>query len=214
MPVWTARCRNQDPGCVSMGAIQRGTSWATIPKTLNRARTVHAPCAHRARTVRQRPHSHEPWTRRWLVVRTHSPWSTWQLFWFGPSLAFFYTNEGPTAADDTASALGATTVDINVLANDFGRSNLTIISVGSADIGSQHCGCLQRGHSVRLRVTRNATTYAVCSGCFSRQGPAMGPRQCAAADVCPSKALRWGLGSASVRRGCYSDPLKCTGVPT
>ena len=38
-----------------MGAIQRGTSWATIPKTLNRARTVHAPCAHRARTVRQRP---------------------------------------------------------------------------------------------------------------------------------------------------------------
>ena len=55
MPVWTARCRNQDPGCVSMGAIQRGTSWATIPKTLNRARTVHAPCAHRARTVRQRP---------------------------------------------------------------------------------------------------------------------------------------------------------------
>ena len=28
-----------------MGAIQRGTSWATIPKTLNRARTV-----------RQRPH--------------------------------------------------------------------------------------------------------------------------------------------------------------
>ena len=33
---------------VSMGAIQRGTSWATIPKTLNRARTVHAPCAHRA----------------------------------------------------------------------------------------------------------------------------------------------------------------------
>ena len=57
MPVWTARCRNQDPGCVSMGAIQRGTSWATIPKTLNRARTVHAPCAHRARTVRQRPHT-------------------------------------------------------------------------------------------------------------------------------------------------------------
>ena len=57
MPVWTARCRNQDPGCVSMGAIQRGTSWATIPKTLNRARTVHAPCAHRARTVRQRPQS-------------------------------------------------------------------------------------------------------------------------------------------------------------
>ena len=50
MPVWTARCRNQDPGCVSMGAIQRGTSWATIPKTLNRARTVHAPCAHRATT--------------------------------------------------------------------------------------------------------------------------------------------------------------------
>ena len=44
MPVWTARCRNQDPGCVSMGAIQRGTSWATIPKTLNRARTVRAPC--------------------------------------------------------------------------------------------------------------------------------------------------------------------------
>ena len=40
---------------VSMGAIQQGTSWATIPKTLNRARTVHAPCAHRARTVRQRP---------------------------------------------------------------------------------------------------------------------------------------------------------------
>ena len=35
---------------VSMGAIQRGTSWATIPKTLNRARTVHAPCAHRATT--------------------------------------------------------------------------------------------------------------------------------------------------------------------
>ena len=59
MPVWTARCRNQDPGCVSMGAIQRGTSWATIPKTLNRARTVHAPCAHRARTVRQRPLSAE-----------------------------------------------------------------------------------------------------------------------------------------------------------
>ena len=58
MPVWTARCRNQDPGCVSMGAIQRGTSWATIPKTLNRARTVHAPCAHRARTVRQRPLDH------------------------------------------------------------------------------------------------------------------------------------------------------------
>ena len=57
MPVWTARCRNQDPGCVSMGAIQRGTSWATIPKTLNRARTVHAPCAHRARTVQQRPHA-------------------------------------------------------------------------------------------------------------------------------------------------------------
>ena len=42
-----------------MGAIQRGTSWATIPKTLNRARTVHAPCAHRARTVRQRPPSAE-----------------------------------------------------------------------------------------------------------------------------------------------------------
>ena len=50
MPVWTARCKNQDPGCVSMGAIQRGTSWATIPKTLNRAHTVHAPCAHRATT--------------------------------------------------------------------------------------------------------------------------------------------------------------------
>ena len=33
-----------------MGAIQRGTSWATIPKTLNRVRTVHAPCAHRATT--------------------------------------------------------------------------------------------------------------------------------------------------------------------
>ena len=55
MPGWTARCRNQDPGCVFMGAIQRGTSWATIPKTLNRARTVRAPCAHRARTVRQHP---------------------------------------------------------------------------------------------------------------------------------------------------------------
>ena len=29
-----------DPNCPA----QRGTSWATIPKTLNRARTVHAPC--------------------------------------------------------------------------------------------------------------------------------------------------------------------------
>ena len=26
MPVWTARCRNQDPGCVSMGAI---ANWGT-----------------------------------------------------------------------------------------------------------------------------------------------------------------------------------------
>ena len=42
---------------VSMGAIQRGTSWATIPKTLNRARTVHAPCAHRATTPPQSEHT-------------------------------------------------------------------------------------------------------------------------------------------------------------
>ena len=37
-------CRNWDPGCGSAGAVQRGRSWVNIPKTLNRASTVRAPC--------------------------------------------------------------------------------------------------------------------------------------------------------------------------
>ena len=34
------------PGCGSVGAVQRGRSWVNIPKTLNRARTVHTPCVN------------------------------------------------------------------------------------------------------------------------------------------------------------------------
>ena len=40
MPARAAGCRNWDPGCGSMGAVQRGRSWVNIPKALNHARTV------------------------------------------------------------------------------------------------------------------------------------------------------------------------------
>ena len=40
MPARAAGCKNWDPGCGSVGAVQCGRSWANIPKTLNRARTV------------------------------------------------------------------------------------------------------------------------------------------------------------------------------
>ena len=51
MPARAAGCRNWDPGCGSVGAVQRARSWVHIPKTLNRT----APCTHRARIVRQLP---------------------------------------------------------------------------------------------------------------------------------------------------------------
>ena len=40
MPSRAASCRNWDPGCGSVGAVQRGRSWVNIAKTLNRARTM------------------------------------------------------------------------------------------------------------------------------------------------------------------------------
>ena len=40
------------------------------------------------------------------------------------------------------------------------------------------------------------TARAVCSGCFSYQSPAVGPRQHIVVGVRPTKALLWALGSA------------------
>ena len=40
MPARAAGARNRDPGCGSVGAIQRGKSWVNSPKTLNCVRTV------------------------------------------------------------------------------------------------------------------------------------------------------------------------------
>ena len=56
MPARAAGCRNWDPGCGSVGIVQRGRSWVNIPKMLNHARTKNIePCAHRARTIQQLP---------------------------------------------------------------------------------------------------------------------------------------------------------------
>ena len=43
---------------------------------------------------------------------------------------------------------------------------------------------------------QGVTARAVCSGCFSHQSPAAGPRQCCAVGVHLTKALLWGLDSA------------------
>ena len=118
MPVWTARCRNQDPGYVSMGANQRGTSWATIPKTLNRARTVHTPCAHRATTPPDCAGKECAWIRgvgKWFCQREivlHALWSRARLLAMGwsplpnllPSLLPKLPNLVPRAKPSTKGA--------------------------------------------------------------------------------------------------------------
>ena len=61
------------------------------------------------------------------------------------------------------------------------------------------------------RLFRGFTARAVCSGCFSNQAHAVGPRQgswqCTAVGVCRIKALWWGLGKALQR--VFVQPMPC-----
>ena len=68
MPPEATACRDWDPGCRSVGAVQRGNSSANIPKKLDRARTA-------------RQHPPPPAPR----IRIHPVWSVVpQMFLSGP----------------------------------------------------------------------------------------------------------------------------------
>ena len=128
-----------------------------------------------------------------LTIAASAPWH--------PGAGLLHTN----SFQDSEIWRLLTTADVGNVTHGQGVPDHQVLPIG----GAQHVNAF-------CQLFQGSTACAVCSGCFSNQGPASGPRQCWAVAVRPTKTLRWGLGIAlrrvcgwgwegSVKAGCQTE---------
>ena len=132
------------------------------------------------------------------------PNSRGKIFWLGESRTVvpLLTNGASAPWCPSHAVIGILHTKSSKTVKFGGCSPPLIWKIGSGGSGTpsvthQWCaacsGILPVHVQAFCRLYQGFTTCAVCSGCFSYQGPVVGPRQCVAVGVSPTMgiALRW-----------------------